>query len=292
VSARGPSPAGVLAARQRERRLALLRLAALVALVGTLFAAVALTGELSAERVRDTVEDAGIAAPLAFIALSSLLTVAMFPGPLLAGASGLLFGTALGTPVSIVAATLGASLAFSLSRRFGARSVDELSGRRLRVVQDFIAQRGFLAVLYARILPAMPYNLVNYAAGLTAVPLLTFAAATAIGCAPRAFAYTALGGSLSNLDSPEAIAAFAVLLVMGIGGMVMAARDANIRRRLAGFLDARPDRVSSSGDRERPDRVSSSGDRERSPADDVTAARRSGSGRGWSSPDDRSADRP
>jgi uncharacterized membrane protein YdjX (TVP38/TMEM64 family) len=209
-------------------------LAALAALVGALFAAVALTGDLSAERVRDTVDDAGIAAPLVFIALSSLLTVAMFPGPLLAGASGLLFGTALGTPVSIIAATLGASLAFSLSRRYGARSVDALSGRRVRVVQDFIAQRGFLSVLYARILPAMPYNIVNYAAGLTAVPLLTFAAATAIGCAPRAFAYTALGGSLSNLNSPAAIAAFAVLLLMGIGGTIVAARDVNVRRRLAG----------------------------------------------------------
>jgi len=257
VSARGPSPAEVVSIRRRERRLALLRLGALAALVGALFVAVALTGDVSADRVRDTVDGAGIAAPLAFIALSSLLTVAMFPGPLLAGASGLLFGTALGTPVSIVAATLGASLAFSLSRRFGARAVDELSGHRVRVVQDFIAQRGFLSVLYARILPAMPYNIVNYAAGLTAVPLLTFAAATAIGCAPRAFAYTALGGSLSNLDSPAAIAAFAVLLVMGIGGTVVASRDAAVRARLR-----------------------------------TARARRSESGRGSSSPDGRSADRP
>ena len=221
--------------------------------------------------MRDTVDDAGIAAPLAFIALSSLLTVAMFPGPLLAGASGLLFGTALGTPVSIVAATLGASLAFSLSRRYGASSVDVLSGRRVRVVQDFIAQRGFLSVLYARILPAMPYNMVNYAAGLTAVPLLTFAAATAIGCAPRAFAYTTLGGNLTNLSSPAAIVAFAVLLAMGIGGTIVAARDVNLRRRLAGI------------------RVSASGDRKRPPSDDV---RRSGSGRATSSPDGRSADQP
>jgi len=182
--------------------------------------------------VRDAVDEVGVAAPLAFIAISSMLTVAMFPGPLLAGASGLLFGTALGTPVSIVAATLGASLAFSLSRRFGARSVDELSGHRVRVVQDFIAQRGFLAVLYARILPAMPYNVVNYAAGLTRVPLLAFVAATALGCAPRAFAYTALGGNLSNLDSPAAIAAFAVLVLMGIGGLAVAGRDLRVRRRL------------------------------------------------------------
>ena len=76
--------------------------------MAALFAAVALTGDLSADRVRDTAEDAGVLAPLAFVAISSLLTVAMFPGPLLAGASGLLFGTAVGTPVSIVSATLGA----------------------------------------------------------------------------------------------------------------------------------------------------------------------------------------
>lgn len=265
MTAGGPS-AEAVATRRRERRLALVRLGSLVFVVGLLFAAVALTGDLSAERVRNTVDDAGIAAPLVFIALSSLLTVAMFPGPLLAGASGLLFGTALGTPVSIVAATLGACLAFSISRRFGARSVDELSGHRVRVVQDFIAQRGFLSVLYARILPAMPYNVVNYAAGLTAVPLLTFAAATAIGCAPRAFAYTALGGSLSNLDSPAAIVAFGVLIAMGVGGLALAVRETGLRNRISAYRD-----------------------RKRPPADDVTP---SGSGAGSSSPDGRSADRP
>src|SRR5690606_24400072 len=123
----------------------------------------------------------GTIGPLAFVVVSAALTVACVPGPLLAGAAGLLFGTALGTPTAIVAATLGASLAFSISRRVGARAVDELSGRRLRALQEWIAARGFLAVLYARILPAMPYSLVNYAAGLTRVPLLVFAAATAVG---------------------------------------------------------------------------------------------------------------
>lgn len=229
--------AGPEGGRRRERRVAVLRLGLLVALVASLFATVALTGDLSAERVRDAADDAGVFAPLAFVLLSALLTVAMFPGPLLSGASGLLFGAALGTPVSIVAATLGASLAFSLSRRFGARSVDELSGRRIKVVQEFIAARGFLSVLYARILPGMPYNMVNYAAGLTPVALLTFAAGTAVGCAPRAFAYTTLGGSLTNLDSPEAIVAFAVLVAMGILGVVVAMRDERIRRRIMAFVE-------------------------------------------------------
>jgi uncharacterized membrane protein YdjX (TVP38/TMEM64 family) len=221
-----------------------------------------LTGHLSAGRVRDAVHDTGVLAPLAFVVVSSLLTVAMFPGPLLAGASGLLFGTTLGTPISIVSATTGASLAFLVARRFGAGSVDALSGRRVRVVQDVIAQRGFLSVLYARILPGIPYTLVNYAAGLTRVSLPTFAAATALGCAPRAFAHTALGGNLSTLDSPEAIAAYAVLVLMGVAGVVVAVRDAR-------------NRLSSSG--------------QRPPSDDVTL---SGSATARSSPAARSEARP
>jgi uncharacterized membrane protein YdjX (TVP38/TMEM64 family) len=217
---------------RRERRRAALRLGLLVAALGGLFAAVALIVGLSSDRVRDPLEGLGWLGPPAFVAVSAALTVALFPGPLLAAACGALFGTAVGTPTAIVAATLGASLAFSVSRRFGAGPVDELSGRRLRVVQDWIAARGFLAVLYARVLPAMPFNFVNYAAGLTRVPLAVFAAGTAIGCAPRAFAWVALGGNLTNLDSPEAIVAFAVLVVMGVGGMLVAARDVRVRRAL------------------------------------------------------------
>jgi uncharacterized membrane protein YdjX (TVP38/TMEM64 family) len=218
--------------RRRERRLALLRLAALAAFLAGLFAAVALTFGLSSEHVRDELDGLGWLGPLAFVVVSTGLTVALFPGPLLAGACGLLFGTAVGTPTAIVSATIGASAAFLVSRRFGASAVDELSGHRVRVMQDWIAQRGFLAVLYSRILPAMPFNLVNYAAGLTRVPLVVFAAATTIGCAPRAFAWVALGGHLSNLDSPEAIAAFAVLVVMGALGLAAAARDVSLRKRL------------------------------------------------------------
>jgi uncharacterized membrane protein YdjX (TVP38/TMEM64 family) len=179
-------------------------------------------GRPSAQGVRDWVEGAGVAAPLVFVALSAALTCALFPGPLLAGASGLLFGTALGTPTAIAAATVGASAAFLISRRVGARAVDDLSGHRLRAIQEWIAARGFLAVLYARILPAMPYSLVNYAAGLTRVPLAVFAGATAIGCAPRAFAYAALGGSLDDLGSPEALVALGVLVGMAAGGLLLA----------------------------------------------------------------------
>ena len=207
-----------------------LRLALLVASVACLFVVIALSGSLSADKVRDWVDGYGAAGPLVFIVVSSLLTIACFPGPLLAGASGLLFGTTLGTPVSIIAATTGACCAFVVARWIAHDAVEELAGPRVQGWQAWIEKRGFMAVFYARIAPAMPYNIVNYVAGLTRVSLGAFAAATALGAAPRAFAYTALGGSFGDFSSPETIIAIAVLVVMAAGGGWFAWRDEQRRR--------------------------------------------------------------
>jgi uncharacterized membrane protein YdjX (TVP38/TMEM64 family) len=207
------------------RGTALLRVASLATAVVVVFVFVASSGSLSSERVRDAVDPLGAAAVPAFVVVSALLTCALFPGPLLAGASGLLFGTALGTPVAITAATLGAVLAFGLARFAAHDAVQALAGARLAPLQAWIERRGFWAVLYARIAPGAPYSVVNYAAGLTRVGLPAFAAATAIGAAPRAFAYTALGGSLDDLGSPEALVAIAALVAMALTGLVLLRRE-------------------------------------------------------------------
>jgi uncharacterized membrane protein YdjX (TVP38/TMEM64 family) len=208
-----------------SRAVAGVRLGALAVTLAVFVAVLALSGSLSADRVRDWVDGFGAAGPIVFVAVSASLTVVLFPGPVLAGASGLLFGTALGTPVSIASATLGAVLAFSISRWWAHDAVVAVAGPRLRALRAWVGRRGFLTVLYARIAPGVPYTLVNYAAGLTPIALRAFAAATAIGVAPRAFAYTALGGSLGDLTSPEALTAVAVLVVMALAGLALARRD-------------------------------------------------------------------
>ena len=202
-----------------------LRLASLAAVLVVCVVAFALTGSLSSERVQSWFDDYGAAAPFVVIVVSALLTPALFPGPLLAGAAGLLFGTALGTPIAIVAATLGAVLAFAIGRWWAHDAVEELAGGRVARLREWIGRRGFYAILYARLAPAIPYNLVNYAAGLSPVRLGAFTAATAIGCAPRAFAYAALGGNLDDLTSPAAIAALVVLVLVGIGGWIALRRS-------------------------------------------------------------------
>jgi uncharacterized membrane protein YdjX (TVP38/TMEM64 family) len=112
-------------------------------------------------------------------------------------------------------------LAFTIARFVAHDAIETLAGRRLAPLQAWIERRGFWAVLYARIVPGVPYSWVNYAAGATRVGLPAFAAATAIGVAPRAFAYTALGGSLDDLTSPEAIVALVALVVMALTGLVL-----------------------------------------------------------------------
>jgi uncharacterized membrane protein YdjX (TVP38/TMEM64 family) len=203
-----------------------LRLALLAVGVGALAALVFLTVSRSPARVRDLVDGTGAWAPLLFVIVGAALSCAFFPGQLLAGASGLLFGTALGTPITIVEATVAAVVQFSIARHGGRAAADELSGPRIRRWQERIERGGFMAVLYARIAPLSPFVAVNYVSGLTRLRLRDFTLATIIGISPRAFAYTALGGHLDNLASPEAIVAVAILVGMALGGAFLAWRGA------------------------------------------------------------------
>jgi uncharacterized membrane protein YdjX (TVP38/TMEM64 family) len=222
----GPKPA------PSARPAPILRLAGLGLAVVVVGAIVVLVVRPTPDAMRDAVHDvrgwvdeAGLLAPVAFVAVSTLLTPLMFPGPILAGASGLLFGTALGFPLALLSAVLGASLAFLIARVVGGDAVERIAGRRVLAAYELVGRRGFVSILYARIAPGVPYSLVNYAAGLTKIRLATFAAATALGAAPRAFAYTALGGSLGNLRSPEAIAAVCVLVVMALTSLTLLLRQ-------------------------------------------------------------------
>jgi uncharacterized membrane protein YdjX (TVP38/TMEM64 family) len=108
--------------------------------------------------------------------------------------------------------------------------VRDLLGDRLARVRAAVEREGFVTVLYARIVPGVPRDLANYAFGLTGVRAPAFAAATLIGIAPRAYAYTALGGHLSDLSSPEAVVAVALLVALGVLGLLLVRRDVRARR--------------------------------------------------------------
>ncbi len=188
------------------------------------------SGGISTGRLRDAIEPAGAWGPLVFVAAGALLTCALFPGPVMAGAAGLLFGAWGGTAVAIATSTLGGVLAFMVARHVAREQVAELFGTRFAGVRAWVSRRGFVAVALTRIAPGLPNTSINYAMGLTDVRAVAFAAGITVGWGPKAFAYAALGGSLSNLGSPEAVAALVVLAIMGVAGSVVVGRDIRAAR--------------------------------------------------------------
>jgi len=185
----------------------------LVVFVGTV-----VVGGPSRARISSLVNDSGIAGPVVFVLLYAVLTVLLFPGAVVTAVGGALFGTPLGTALAVVGATLGAAASFLIGRRLGRKQVERMTGRRLVQVDAWLERRGFVAVLYLRLIPAVPFNLLNYAAGVSAVRRRDYLLATVIGIVPGTFAYAALGGSISDPTSPAFLAAVGLIVVLAVAG--------------------------------------------------------------------------
>jgi uncharacterized membrane protein YdjX (TVP38/TMEM64 family) len=216
----------------RRRALARLGFAVLglAAIVGVLSQTV---GVPSATQLAAWTQSVGPAAPLLFVLIAAVSTCVMFPGQVTAGAAGVLFGVASGVALTLAAATLGAALAFLLARGVGAAPIGRLLGPRAAHWRAWIAERGFSAVLTARLLPGTPASVLNYAAGLTAMPLRGFAAAVALGALPKTVAYVALGGALSAPLSTRGLLAVALYGATALAGALLARRHLHAARRAA-----------------------------------------------------------
>ena len=116
------------------------------------------------------------------------------PGPLLAAVSGVLFGTWLGFAVTLTSSVLAALIGWEIGRRTGA-----IEGPH----RAFLERRGLWAVIVQRLLPGIPDAPLNYVAGAVGVKPWDLALGTAIGVAPRAFAYTALGDAIGDRSTAQ-----------------------------------------------------------------------------------------
>ncbi|BBY79477.1 TVP38/TMEM64 family protein [Mycolicibacterium pulveris] len=202
-----------------SRRSHALRLAAVVAFLLGLFYLVAVARVIDVEAVRDAVAATGPAAPVAYVVVSAVLGALFVPGPILAAGSGLLFGPVLGVFVTLGATVGTATIASLIGRRAGRDSARALLGPPRADTLDRLIERGGLwAVVGQRFIPGVSDALASYAFGAFGVPLWQMAVGAFIGSAPRAFVYTALGASLSDLSSPLVYAAVAVWCVTAIVG--------------------------------------------------------------------------
>jgi uncharacterized membrane protein YdjX (TVP38/TMEM64 family)/rhodanese-related sulfurtransferase len=135
----------------------------------------------------------GFWAPLGYVALYALGTVAFVPGAMFALAGGALFGPLWGSIWNLIGATLGATLAFLVARYLVGDWVAHKAGGLGKRLIDGVDAEGWRFVAFVRLVPLFPFNLSNYVLGLTRIPLPHYVLATLVCMAPGAVAYTWLG---------------------------------------------------------------------------------------------------
>jgi uncharacterized membrane protein YdjX (TVP38/TMEM64 family) len=146
------------------------------------------------------VEGLGVWGPAVFILGYIAATVAFVPGLILTLAAGAIFGLARGVAFVFVGATIGSAAAFLVARHAARRAIERrLEGsRKFAAIDRAIGGHGFRIVLLLRLSPAFPFNLLNYALGLTRVRFTDYALAS-IGMLPGTFLYVYYGGVIGEV---------------------------------------------------------------------------------------------
>lgn len=195
-----------------------------------LIALAALTWKLSTwltpQQLQQALQQTGGWAPVLYIGLFVLLPAFFFPVAVLALAGGLLFGLWWGSVYTFIGAVLNCALMFLLARYVGRSQVQRLVEQKLspqwqRRLQMADGKEGFLLLIILRLIPAVPYNLINYTFGLTGISFSSYLLASAIGIIPGTFAFINIGDKTLEAGSPSFWIAIGLLvLLLAVTGLL------------------------------------------------------------------------
>ncbi|WP_308434954.1 TVP38/TMEM64 family protein [Nocardia jinanensis] len=201
----------------RDRRLVLLLCgAALVC------AAALLTPLPSPAQIQQWAGEAGPYFPLLFFLAHTVLTVAPVPRTVFTVASGLLFGPAVGLTVAVGASVLSAATAFLLVRAYGRDRVSiYLDHPTVRLVDERLHRRGWLAVGALRLIAFAPFSVVNYCCALSSIRFWPYLGATVIGILPGTAATVILADALTGGTHPVMVAVSIGCIAAGLLGLAV-----------------------------------------------------------------------
>lgn len=203
-----------------------LRPALFVALVAAGIVVALVVGVPPVDEIRAWADMAGWAGPVLFALLYAALTLTPAPASLMGVAGGVLFGLPLGLAVVLVGAMLGAVAGFAGSRWLGRDTLLRFAGPRLLSLDDLLRRRGLLAVIGARLVPLVPFTMLNLACGLTALRWRDYVLGTIVGILPAATAFVTIGAYGEEPGSTPFLLAVAGLVVLATAGLVTARRRA------------------------------------------------------------------
>jgi uncharacterized membrane protein YdjX (TVP38/TMEM64 family) len=158
----------------------------------------------------------GPIAAILFVLVYALGTVLFVPGSVLSLAGGAMFGPIWGTLWNLAGATIGATLAFMIARYLASDWVARRAGERLGQLMRGVEEEGWRFVAFVRLVPLFPFNLMNYAFGLTRIALAEYAMTSFVCMAPGALTYTYLGYAGQQAASGQARRLRAVMLALAL----------------------------------------------------------------------------
>lgn len=171
----------------------ILRFAVLALVIAGIAIAITYRDQFDAKSLEQWVENAGSAGPLVFMLVYAIGTVFFLPGSVLTLAGGALFGPVWGTFYNLTAATIGAALSFIIARYIASDWVENKTGGRMKQLVNGVESEGWRFVAFVRLVPLFPFNLLNYALGITRIKFSHYVIASYICMLPGAIAYTYLG---------------------------------------------------------------------------------------------------
>ncbi len=206
-----PATAGNQKKRQLPRLLVLITIVAAIWGIRT----TSISGYLDQDAFRTFIDSLGILGPLFYMLIYSVAPSLFLPGLPLTIAGGILFGPVWGVVYTIIGATAGACLAFLISRYMAGNLINtKLSGPKWRALHQNVEDHGWKIVAFTRLIPLFPFNLLNYAFGLTRIKFMPYALATALCMLPACIAYIVFSSSLLDLFKGKITYEFTIGLML------------------------------------------------------------------------------
>ncbi|WP_136798443.1 TVP38/TMEM64 family protein [Desulfosediminicola ganghwensis] len=197
-----------------------------LALMGILFFGFDLHHLLTFERLKASqaefaamFSDEPVKVIVAYFAVYIPYVVLNLPGVIILGlAAGAMFGAGLGTLIVSFASTIGAALACIISRYLLRDWVQARFGSKLDSVHRGIAEEGHFYLFSLRLIPVIPFFVINMVMGVTHMPLRTFVWVSMLGMLPGTFVFVNAGSQLAKLDSGTGILSPGLLLSFALLG--------------------------------------------------------------------------
>ncbi len=161
---------------------------------------------------------------VAFVVAYVAAVVILVPGTVGAVAAGVVFGFRLGFPIALLSATIGATGAFLIARWLGRPGVQRLLGSRLHTIDRWVGGNDFVAVVVLRLMPIVPFNGLNYAAGLAPIRLSRYVPASLIGMLPGTALVTFAAAEADDPTGVRFLAAMTGVTLATIASIVFSRR--------------------------------------------------------------------